>query len=426
MQSISASLLRTTAFAAIFLAMESLIRVEMTRQSGVPLVWPAAGIAVMWFTAQRRARVRWADPVALVAVIMAMNLAAGAGPAVAAICAVTGLVQVSVFLRLLPRAYPGSDGDDAARLRRPRDLWALLAVVATAATVGAMVGAAGLWLITGMPSGPATATWFFLDVASMLLYGAVTLHVETLLATCRARYGSLIAGWRQRNRVTPTGARVAEYAAVTLCLLAGYGYTLTAPGVSMVFPLIALTVWAGVRLSTTYLVAHNVCIAIAIALATLHDVGPFADLGSSAYRVLIAQVFISMVSLIGLALALGRDERATLTTELADEKEQASRQAKLMNAIVNSMADGVTVTDRDGRLLMHNPAAVSLLGRIRSSDMPDPVGFYGFRHLDGSPFTDGDLPWRITAADGKIHVLDVTVRNPDLSEARIVRSTATP
>ncbi|GAA0436640.1 hypothetical protein Aca07nite_17300 [Actinoplanes capillaceus] len=426
MQSISASLLRTAAFAAIFLALESVIRTEVTQRSGVPAVWPAAGIAAMWFTAQRRARVRWADPVAMVAVIVAVNLAAGAGPAVAVMYAVTALVQVSVFLRLLPRAFPGPDGDDDARLRRPRDLWALLAVVATAATVGTAVGAVGLRLTTGTPPGPATVTWFFCDAANMLLYGAVTLHVESVLATCRARYGSLLAGWRQQTRVTPTGARAAEYAAVTLCLLAGYGYTLTAPAVSMVFPLIALTVWAGVRLSTTYVVAHNVIIAIAVALATLHGVGPFADLGSTTHRVLIAQLFNVMVSLIGLALALGRDERAALTTELADEKEQASRQARLMNAIVNSMADGVTVTDRDGRLLMHNPAAVSLLGRIRSFDMPDPIGFYGFRHLDGSPVTDGDLPWRITAADGRIHILDITVRNPDLSEARVVRSTATP
>jgi signal transduction histidine kinase len=380
----------------------------------------------MWFTAQRGARVRWADPVVMVVVIVAVNLAVGASPAAAAVYAVTALVQVSVFLRLLSRAYPGSDGNDAVRLRGPRDLWALLAVVAGAATAGIVVGATGLRLITGMPSGPATATWFFCDAANMLLYGAVTLHLQTVFATCRARYGSLIAGWRQQARVIPTGARAAEYAVVTLCLLAGYGYTFTAPGVSMVFPLIALTVWAGVRLSTTYVVAHNVGIAIATALATLHGVGPFADLGSATHRVLIAQVFIAMVSLIGLALALGRDERAALTTELAGEKEQASRQATLMNAIVNSMADGVTVNDCDGRLLMHNPAVVTLLGRIRAIDTPDPSGFYGFQHLDGRPVTDDELPWRMVAADGQIHVLDVLVPDPDPSEARIVRSTATP
>ncbi|BFU42591.1 ATP-binding protein [Krasilnikovia sp. MM14-A1004] len=421
MQSVPASLLRTAGFAGLFLVMEIGSRVAMAPHCCVHVVWPAAGIAVAWFVAQRGARVRWADPVALVVVIVAVNLAVGSGAAVAAVCAVVGLVQVGVFRWLLSLGYRGRDGG-APRLR---DLWILLPVAAGAAAAGAVAGVAGLWLATGAPPGPTGAIWFFCDAGNMLLFAACALHLQAVAAAHRARYGSVAAGWSRAVRAV-TGARAAEYTSVTLCALAGYGFVMTAPGVSMVFPLIALTVWAAVRLSTTYVMAYNLGVAVVTAVCTLHGYGPFAHLGSPDRAVLIGQVYIATVTIVGLALALGRDERAALTAELADEKEQASRQAQLMNAIVNSAADGVAVHDRDGRLTMHNPAVESLLGRIRSPEVTDACTFYGLRHLDGSPAADDDLPWRRVSADGRRHSVDLIVRNSNLPHDRIVRYTATP
>ncbi|GAB1639632.1 sensor histidine kinase [Krasilnikovia sp. MM14-A1259] len=421
MRGIPASLLRTAGFAGLFLVMEFVSRAAMAQHSDVPVVWPAAGVAVMWFVAQRAARMRWADPVALVAVIVAVNLAAGAGAAVAVVCAAAGLAQVEVFRRLLPRAYRGSDG---AALR-PRDLWMLLAVVAGAAAAGAAVGVAGLWLVTGALPGSTAAIWSFCDAGNMLLFAAGMLHLQAVAATYRARYGLVAAGCRRSVRAV-SGARAAEYAAVTLCALAGYGVAMIWPGVSMVFPLIALTVWAAVRLSTTYVMAHSLGAAVVTAVCTLHGYGPFTQLGSPSHAVLVGQVFIATITLVGLALALGRDERDTLTAELAGEKERASQQADLLNAVVDSMADGLAVVDERQGIVRHNPAARRLMGRIRPADETGNSSYYGLSRLDGTPFADEELPYRQAIADGQVHIVDLLTNNPDLPQERILRFIATP
>ncbi|BFU43167.1 ATP-binding protein [Krasilnikovia sp. MM14-A1004] len=424
MRGIPGSLLRTVGFAALFLFAELFGRSELSAFGGGRVVWPAAGIAAVWFVVQRSARARWVDWAALAMVIVGVNLAVGASPAVAAVCLVVGLAQVGVFLRLLPAGHPAPD--DLPELRRPRDLWRLLAAVAGAAGCGAVAGAVGLWLATGTLPWSMIATMVTSDVANMLLFAAVAAGAAAMVAGYRARHGSLPFGGRPATRAL-TCARVGECLAVTLCTAAGYGIALRAPGVSMVFPLIVLTVWAAVRLCTAYVVLHSAAVMIATSLVTVHREGPFAHLGSLMTATMVGHVFIATVVLVGLVLALGRDERDALTGDLAEEKERAFQQAELLNTVVDSMADGLAVVDSEGRPLLRNRMMQSLLGdRPSPSAKPDVPGHYGLLASDGTPATDADLPSRKAIADGRTHAADLLVRNPALQQDRIIRSTATP
>ncbi|GLW33357.1 ATP-binding protein [Actinoplanes regularis] len=420
------ALLRTCGFAGAYLVAGFLGRLAVADGSDLSLVWPAAGVAGMWFLAQRSARTRWVDVAALAAATAVVNLATGLSAAVTAICVVNYLIQPVIFVRLLTAWCPAPTGHHGMpQLRRLKELWALLA-----ASLGAAVGVvvpdmAGQWLTTGETSWSFAIAWVAYNAAALLLVTTAALRVRMLIMVLRARHGSVAAGWRRAARDVSL-TRAGEYLTVTVCTVVGYGLTMTVPGVSMVFPLIALTVWAAVRLSTTYVAVHSLVVAAVTVLGTWLGTSPFAHLGSPLTGVLVAQVFIATVTIVGLALALGRDERAALTAELAGEKDQAARQAQLMNAIANSMADGMGVHDRDGRLIMHNPALKSLLGRVRPPEVLDPRDFYGFRHLDGTPVTEDDLPWRRVSADGQLHSLDLVASNPDLQHDRIIRYTATP
>ncbi|GAB1640122.1 sensor histidine kinase [Krasilnikovia sp. MM14-A1259] len=424
--SLRASLLRTVLFVSAYLATVVVSRAPIAAHGGLHELWPSAGVAAMWLVAQRGAPARWVDPAVLLAATVGVNLVVGQPMAVAVLCGLIVGVQVAAFRWLLSHPHPNTGGDaPRTGLRRPADLWPLLVAAVGATAAGAAVGFPGLWLATGTFVGVQTATMLLCTLTCMLLYGGLALQVGAKLSAQRARYGSLAAAWRQIMRDT-TRARAYEYLAVVGCSLAGYGLTFGLSGVTMVFPLLALSVYSAVRLSTIYVFVFSAVVTFATSASTLWESGPFAMLGSPQGQVLVAHAFAATSALIGLTLALSRDERAAVTSELAEEKAQASRQADLMNAIVNSMADGLAVEDRDGRLVMHNPAVATLLGRVRTHDVDDASSFYGFRRLDGSPIADHELPHRKVTSACQGHSMDVLVSNSDLPHDRIVRLTATP
>ncbi|MET8153120.1 diguanylate cyclase [Actinoplanes sp. NPDC049668] len=420
------SLLRTVMFVAAFLLVDVLSRAPIAQHTGLHELWPTVGVAALWLVAQRAAPVRWVDPVVLVAATVGLNLALGQTWAVATVCSLIVSVQVGTYLWLLSRPHPGTDGD-AGRdgLRRPADLWLQLAAAGGAALSGAAVGLPGLWLATGTFSWPEATTVLICSFTSFLLYGGLAQQVGAVLAVRRARHGSLRAAWRQAvGELTRT--RTIEYLAVIGCSLAGYGLALTVPGISMVFPLLVLTVWAAVRLSTIYLMAFSVVVTLVTGASALWESGPFATLASPQAQVLVAHLFAVTSALVGLVVVLSRDERLALTVELAAEKAQALRQAERMEAVVNSLSDGLAVTDADERLVLHNPAMSAVLGRVRTDPKVDPAQFYGFCRLDGTALTDDELPYRQAITDGQTHVMDVLVRNSDVPQGRIVRYTAAP
>ncbi|GGN92475.1 hypothetical protein GCM10010112_79700 [Actinoplanes lobatus] len=422
---VRASLLRTAGFASLFLLMEFLSRVPFTH-AGLYELWPPVGVVVMWFVAQRRSPVRWVDLAVLVTAIVGINLVASHTVATAAVCAVVAPLQAAVYVRLSARLRPQRLGAPGrARLRRPADLWPQLAAAIGAAVAGAVVGFPGLWMATGTLVWSQAMTVLISTAISMLICEALAQHIAAVLADLRARHGTLPAAWRYAMREVPS-TRIGEYLAVVGCSAAAYSIMFTIPGISMVFPLLVLTVWAAVRLCTTYVLAFSAAVTLAASAATLCRSGPFATLGSAETEVLVAHVFAATSALIGLTLSLIREERATLTLELTAEKEQASRQAQLLNAIIDSTSDGMGLHDHEGRLVMHNPALVTLLGRVRPTGTLDPITFYGLHHVDGTPMPEQDLPWRRGAADGQTHVLDILVRNPDLPHDRILRCTAAP
>ena len=397
------SLARTGLFALAYLLAVLAGRLTVLDGRNLSLVWPAAGIATVWFCAQRRAPARWADVVALAVVTMVMNTATNATPAMAAIFVAANLAQVWVFLRLISRWRPRLWDEG---LHRSRDMWVLLGAGFTATTAGATVGPTGMWLVTGQYSWPSTLVWLARNTASVLLIGAVAL--------CARRIGA----WFRRGR--PLGnRRGAECAALIACsatvYLSAFAYS---NGLPIAFTLLTVTIWAGTRFPTPFVVVHDLAVGTVAVLFTLAGHGPFAAIADPTTRAFVAQLFVAMVAVVGLALALGREERDGLLAELAEEKaqlarerEQTSQRADLLQTIIDSTSDGLVVVGADGQVALRNPAAVQLLGE--SSDLDGRL-----LHLDGTPLARDEMAHTRALAGEDVPDTDVLLREGRIFSVR--------
>ncbi|MEV6599910.1 ATP-binding protein [Actinoplanes sp. NPDC051346] len=422
------SLLRTLGFAALYLAATWLGRQTIMDGTNLSLVWPAAGVSALWFLAQYASRWRLCDVLALSVVTFTVNTATGAPPTLAAFYVVANLVQAGLFVflfrRWLPHLWGGGGDQPMARLA---ELWRLIGSAFLASAAGALIGPTAGWIVNGAYSWPATAVWQTRNTVSILLIGAVGLRLGHLVH--RLRVG---AGADPRTRVrarlaTLTWQRALEYTAVVVASVLMYYVAFGADhGLPLAFPLLAMTVWAGVRLRTGFVVLHDLFFGSVAVLFTLHGDGPFATVDDNAGRALIAQAFVGMVAIVGLSLALGRDERARLLADLRASERAAADQAATLSTIVDSMAEGLAVLDEDGRLILRNAASARLLGGAVSTDdrMAD-SSFYGLFHPDGTPLSNEELPFRVSLRTGEPHSMDIVVRNSHLPEGCVIHVTAT-
>ncbi|MEV8508458.1 ATP-binding protein [Actinoplanes sp. NPDC051475] len=423
--SLRSSLGRTAVFTLLYLAATWLGRQTIMDGTNLSLVWPAAGVSAVWFLAQWRSRRRWLDVLALSVVTIVVNMATGAPAVLAVGFVVANLMQAGVFAYLFRRWLPhlwGGGGDRP--LARLAELWHLIVSAFLATAAGAVIGPTAGWIVNGVYSWPATAVWMTRNTVSILLIGATGL-----------RLGHALHRWRAARRaaprcgiVPPVGRHLLEYVAVVVCSALTYTVAFGLDnGLPLAFPLLIMTVWAGLRLHTAFVVVHDLVFGSTAVLFTLHGDGPFAQIGDNALRALIAQAFVGMVAVVGLALALGRDERVRLLADLRASEKTAADQATMLVAIVDSMAEGLVVMDDDGRVILRNSAAARLMGGVVStSGQAADAGFYGLFHPDGKPLSTGELPFRRASESGEPHSIDIVVRNPGVPDGRILHVTATP
>ncbi|WP_272493096.1 ATP-binding protein [Jidongwangia harbinensis] len=433
--SLRTSLVRTLAFAGLYLLATYAGRLTVMDSTNLSLVWPAAGISAVWFLAQRSSRWRGVDALALTLVTVAVNLATGAPGRLTVFFVVANLVQAYVFTFLFARWLPhlwGGGGDRP--LARLHDLWRVIAVAFVSTLCGTLIGPTGIWLVNGAYSWSAAAVWLTRNTVSVLLIGVAGIRLGYVVYTHLSRRGDgARVPLRARWAALPGRTR-AEYVAVTALSAASYlavfGLDHNLP---LAFTVIAMTVWAALRLHTGFVIVHDVAFGSAAVLFTLHGDGVFAHIASHPARALVAQVFVGMITVIGLVLALSRDERVALAEErasliegLREAQQAATRQATLLGTIVDSMAEGLTVVDDQGRFLLRNPAVRDLLGGVvsTSGSFAQP-GFYGLFHPDGSPLAPEEMPYRRALAGRDVHGMDIFVRNPGVPDGRVLSVSST-
>jgi nitrogen-specific signal transduction histidine kinase len=404
-------LARTGGFGVLYILATYAGRLTVLDNTNLSLVWPAAGVLAVWFVTGSTRRRRGLDLAMLAVITLLVNTMTGASVGLAAIFVVANAVQGLVFSALLARWAPGlwRSGLAGRQLTRLTDLWRLVAAAAVSTAVSAAIGPTGVWLESGHYSWAATAVWLARNVVSILLVGVAL-----------RRLGSLVQQHHPvRLKVT------AEYVAVIGLSSAAYYYAFAVvDGLPLAFALIGLTVWAALRLHTTFVILHDLVFGAVAVLFTLHDAGPFAQIASHPLRALVAQLFVGTVAIVGLALALGRDERVALLDRLKASERAAIEQAQLLTTIIDTMNEGLGVIDDKGGFLLRNPAATRLLGRSNPTARVRESRYYGLFHLDGTPVGEAEMPHRLALAGAPV-ATDYLVRHADLPEGRVISLSAT-
>ncbi|WP_369054119.1 GGDEF domain-containing protein [Kineococcus terrestris] len=308
---------------------------------GFALVSPAAGVAALWCARTRTGAGRGhrappgrraasgavlraaAFAVPLTVVSLPVHLLTGADVPAAALLTAALLGQTLLLVALLGRWAPRLVA--GAPLDRVRHLVALVAATALAA---AAAGAAALGAAASADALPGGWSWTSLAVW-----------------TARAVVGVLLVvplGLRLQQRGLPRRPpRAGELAALAATGVLLHGWLFThLQDLPVAFLLLPLTVWAALRFSTSVLSVHNLLAGAAAVVLTLEGVGPFAgpfpgvfpaapdEVAAAVLPALLVQAFVGVSAVVGLVLALVRDERDALLARVRAQAAGALRQAE--------------------------------------------------------------------------------------------------
>lgn len=102
-------------------------------------------------------------------------------------------------------------------------------------------------------------------------------------------------------------------------------------------------------------------------------------------------------------------------------------QSNLLTSIINSMSEGLSVIDADGKTLFHNPVLLEIYGKDAALfNAEDWQSQFNISAMDGSVFKYADLPAIKVFNGAREATADMIIRQSDLSKPKIIRVTARP
>ena len=375
---------RTVAFALVYMAAAWLGRQTRLDGSGLALVWPAAAVGAGWLLASWGTRRVAVDAVLLALATVAVNHATGAPLPVA-----VGFATANVALAGVTVAVQQALRPEAWRLRHVTDLGVLVVACVTGALVSAVLGPLVLWASEGGDAVALAASWVLRNAANTLVFGALALRLaDHGLADLRVGRG-----------------RGPELAAALGLVAAVHGGVFgTEAHLPLTFLVLPVSLWFALRFPTTVAAAHVLLAGVLVVALTALERGPFA-VGGPTLRVLLAQAFVAVVTVVTLVLALSRDSRRELTTELESARRAAQEQAALLAAVLDTVPVGIVACDPAGRLTVFNRATRAFHGTPEDPEVPPEAWAerYGLLAEDGeTPLTPSEVPLARALTEGSV------------------------
>jgi signal transduction histidine kinase/CHASE1-domain containing sensor protein len=149
---------------------------------------------------------------------------------------------------------------------------------------------------------------------------------------------------------------------------------------------------------------------------------------ATAAGIALSLLLAALVAALGSGRARARAQVVAATAELRAAEADARRQAGLLTAVLDSASDGVGVVDGQGGFLMHNPAAMEILGVPPSPGGPETwQDHYGIFLPDGSaPFPTEELPMTQALAGRRVEQVPMMIRNQAHPEGMVISVSAQP
>jgi signal transduction histidine kinase len=365
-------------------------------------VWPAAGVGVLWLLV-RQAAVVSIDTAILAFAMFFLGVVSGLPVWLATVLSIAHTVQTLVIVVLMRRALPELWGCGGTRaLDSPRRLARYLACVGAGVLVSTVVGVSA-WRLHGEDGDLVDAAlWFGRNACGVLVVATAGLLLFQYLS-------------QPRPRVRVWGGSWVELVAAWAASVVLYMLVFLADERSLRFLLLGTLIWFGVRFGTLMVSLHTLVFSFLAVFATLEGLGPFGH-DEPILNVLLVQFFIIAFACTGLALSTGLDERAALSTQMRAASDEMTYQAQLLNAVVNSMAEGLAVVDETGEWLLRNPAATRVGGlaadlrkQLSAAGGEDPLALA----LAGETVRDRELRLSFPPDDGRILAISAAPLPPD-------------
>jgi diguanylate cyclase (GGDEF)-like protein len=324
-------------------------RATRPEDSPIALVWPAAGVAVLWLL-YTPVRYRLLAVAALAVLSTTINLVTGAPTPGALALGAANVVHAAVAVAILEWT-PRDVARKVPRLRAIGDLYRL-GLAALAGGVASAPFGVLVWVILGQ------------DVRVASALGAWVLRYAVISAVVIA----VALAWRQKHSVADFAAhapRTLEVAVATIVGVASYSAVfLSTPGRPFDFLAVPVAVWVGVRLGPLLTAVHGLLVTALCVAATQAGRGPFGGIANPVERSVLVQSFVAVVAVVGLALSMTvQDRRRAL--------ESAAAGRRRLGHVLDSALLGqavVSLSDNDsGRIVYANPA-------LRDLTHTDPVG----------------------------------------------------
>lgn len=393
---------------AAFTAAAFVGRLTVLDGGAFAMVWPAAGVALVWFVL-RGARPVGPDTAALLVAAFAVNALTGAPVALALALALVNVLLAVGHLSLL-RRFAHEVGVPRPRLDNLQTLATFVWTGAAAAVLSVAAGGVAVAAITHVATPPAELVlWVGRLLAGTVVVGSLgLLAAQCLQSRCERTARSV-----DRHPVEAVALGLTTVATMALV------FTVELP---LAFTLVVPVVWSAKRYPTVVSALVSVLSGAVAVVFTLLGQGPFSLIADPRLAALTVQGYVVMLALLGLFVAIARDEREELIVRLADAHAESRQQAQLLSSIVDSMDEGVTAVDGHGGVLLQNPAAMRML-EIDAVHSPDQLAHRGVTS-DGRPI-DRDRRPSVRALRGEHVQEDVLMQRLDGS-TRHLRVSATP
>ena len=309
--------------------------------TGLPLVAPAAGVAVVWVLwSASRGRGTWHVGALVGGSTVLAGVATGGSTAMAVAVGVGSAVQPLAAHAVLTRLRPHVE-----RLRQTTDLVAVGIASALGAVAAAAVVAPAGTLLLDQQLGSAGLLWLVRGAGSSAVVVAV----------------ALVLGDRGPRPRQPGAGRVEAvlcHAAVGVSYAVVFGVHLDLPLAWAVLP---VAVWAGARLPTRTVAVHALLASTAVVLGTSTGSGPFADRAATT-QVLLVSAFLLVLAFLMLLLALGREEHAAVAADLVTRTAQLQRSEEHYRLVAEHAGDAIGRVGPDGSVLWTSPATARVFG----------------------------------------------------------------
>ena len=404
------------AFSAFFVVAAVLGRQAVLPDTDLALVWPAAGVAAAWLAVDGWSRWLVLDVAVLFVLSAAVNGLTGANPGLASGLAFATALQTLVFGVLISRWCPswwGFGEEPPPGVDRLRDLGLLAAAAFLSAAVSAVLGPASVISIfdTSWEQG---VSWVLRNGTGLLAVFPLSLIARHLTRSSSPQRAPVAMGpMRGRGPIELAALGVTTAALLWLAFFSN-------DDLPIAFLALSASVWAGARFSPFIADTHAILLGAAVTVATVLGEGPFVAIDSPDTRTLVLEAYLATAIGLTLALSVGRSEILTLSSRLAE-------QAAMVRTIVDTMADGVTVIDGSGNVVLRNPAAQRLVGDPRrDAEGRLDVEAYGFRHADGRPIAPEETPMALALSGESIEKEDLVLRNALVPGGRMLEVTARP